>query len=377
MVVRHVVRDRVVVAGLERVLDARGRRAVRAAVVAVRELEPERDVVVFEKLVIDTCDDHVVLIGRRVQGRILLDQARRPRARRRVRVVAERAGARRRRQRVTRVRDDRDVRVDQRRVVELVVLVRRGEERPVLDDRPAERKAGVDLAKLGAFDAAAVVVPAVGVEGVVTVEHENAPAEAVAPRTRPEIYAAARGTAVFRRKLVRDHLHLGDRLERRLEAVAGRAVVVVVETVDRQIVRVSRAAGKRKVALLERCRARVGPAVLGEAAGRELFFRGAAERQDEVERVAAGVGDLFDLAFGDGAADDRPGRVDNGCVVLGDGHLLLRADVRRGEVEIELQSLPRNGLQVLGLFRAETGRVDADPVNAGFELDYRVPALFV
>jgi hypothetical protein len=44
--------------------------------------------------------------------------------------------------------------------------------------------------------------------------------------------------------LVCNHLHFRHRFERRLEAFARCAIVIVVETVDRQVVRVSRRACK-------------------------------------------------------------------------------------------------------------------------------------
>jgi hypothetical protein len=50
--------------------------------------------------------------------------------------------------------------------------------------------------------------------------------------------------------LIGDDLNFGNRFYRRLKAKTGGAVVVVVETVNRNIIRVSRAAGKRESSAL-------------------------------------------------------------------------------------------------------------------------------
>ena len=82
----------------------------------------------------------------------------------------------------------------------------------------------------------ALVVESVRVEDVVPIELVNASVEFVRAATRAQVDAPARRAPILGRKLVANDLHLFDGIDRRTQSFARRAVIVVVQTVNRDVV---------------------------------------------------------------------------------------------------------------------------------------------
>src|SRR5258708_3500502 len=112
-----------------------------------------------------------------------------------------------------------------------------------------------------------IVLPRVRIQRFITEEIEGAPLVLVRTAARKQIHPAACSASILSRELIPDHLHLCDRFERRREALASATVVVVVETIYRDVVGIRRASGKRKVSRFLGCLARAG-AIFRQITGR-------------------------------------------------------------------------------------------------------------
>ncbi len=250
-------------------------------------------------------------------------------------------------------------------------------------ERPAQGEAGRVLLEGEAFQAAAVVVPGVGVERFVFEEVEGAPAESVRAAARAEVDAPAGGATVLGGELVGDDLHFFDGFERGLEAFARGAVVVVVEAVDGDVVRVGGAAREREGAglfgrrrgALDRAAAR-GVAVFGHVARRKRLLGDAAEREDEVERRARERGQALDLFARERGADDGARRVHGRRVALAHDRLLF-VEARGPQGEVEARGASRDQFKPRRLFRREAFARDAQGVGARRQLDEAVTAFAV
>ena len=181
--------------------------------------------------------------------------------------------------------------------------------------------------------------------------------------------------------MIGDDLHLFDGVERRLEAFARGAVVVVVKAVDGDVVRVGRAARERERARLlgglgRAARVAGLVAVFGRVARRERLLRDAAEQVDEVERRVGEGGQTLQLLARDGAARDRARRVDEGRVSFAHDRL-LRRERGRPEREIEPHGLAGEREDFPPLFRGEARALGAERVRAGRKLEQTVAPLAV
>src|SRR5882672_6070503 len=118
---------------------------------------------------------------------------------------------------------------------------------PGNDDRSAESKAGVMLLKRQTPKAERIVLPRVRIQRFIAEEIESAPLVLVRTAARKQVYPAACSASILSRELIPDNLHLCDRFERWREALASATVIVVVETVYRDVVGIRRAAGEGKI----------------------------------------------------------------------------------------------------------------------------------
>ena len=132
------------------------------------------------------------------------------------------------------------------------------------------------------LDSQRVVLPRIRIQRFIAKEIKRTAAKLIRTRTRPQIDATTGRTPVFGCELIANDLNFLDGFERRREAFARRTIVVVVETIDREVVRVGRAAGQREVAGFFRrsafCR------IIGEIAGRKRLFTDAAQSENQIER---------------------------------------------------------------------------------------------
>src|SRR5204863_7939787 len=127
---------------------------------------------------------------------------------------------------------------------------------------------------------------------------------------RAQVDAAARSAAVFGGELIANDLHFFNSFDRGREALGGRPIVVVVEPVDRDVVRICRAARQRETPGF--FGGGSGSFIVSQIARRERLFANAAEREDQIERRARGDGQTLDLASRDCAAHNRAGCIDLG-----------------------------------------------------------------
>jgi hypothetical protein len=95
------------------------------------------------------------------------------------------------------------------------------------------------ISKWRSFDSPAVVVPGICVQRIVTEKVKRSTFESVSAAAGPEIDPATRSSSILRRELVGDDLNFADRFDRRLESKGCPAVVVVVEPIDRNVIRIS------------------------------------------------------------------------------------------------------------------------------------------
>src|SRR5882762_6926520 len=116
-----------------------------------------------------------------------------------------------------------------------------------------------------------IVLPRVRIQRFITEEIEGAPLVLVRTAARKQVHPAARRASILSRELIPDDLHLCDRFERRREALASATVVVVVQTVYRDVVGIRRAAGEGKISRFFGSRARARP-IFSQIAGRERLF---------------------------------------------------------------------------------------------------------
>ena len=95
-------------------------------------------------------------------------------------------------------------------------------------------------------------------------------------------------------------LHFFNSLDRGSKALTRRTVVVIVESIDRDVIRIRRPPGQREAAGFFGRRARIF--IVSQIARREWFFANAAECEDEIERRARRKRQTFDLASGNRSA---------------------------------------------------------------------------
>src|SRR5215813_13466835 len=110
-------------------------------------------------------------------------------------------------------------------------------------DRSAQCEAWILFFKWRPRQSQTLVVECIRVEDVTSIEIIEAAVKLIRTTLRAQINSAARRAPIFRRKLIANHLDLFDSFGRRREALAGGAIVVVVQSVDRNVVRISRSPG--------------------------------------------------------------------------------------------------------------------------------------
>src|SRR6266849_4518266 len=104
-----------------------------------------------------------------------------------------------------------------------------------------------------------IVLPGVCIQRFIAEEIEGAPLVLIRTAAREQVHPAASSASILGGELITDNLHLCDRFERRGEALASATVIVVVQTIDRDVVGIRRAAGEGKVSRFLGSRACAGP----------------------------------------------------------------------------------------------------------------------
>src|SRR5690606_10744657 len=176
MVVCEIYRVRLDILCLQSLLKPRCRKASRLPVLAPAELPPDSQIVIVRYPVIDPCGQYMARVRRRELLRKMCHGPDLCIARRRASagLVAIFIPARRR-QREPWIRHHRDISVDQRRVIQPLIFVRNKKERPVARVnkrqlyRPAQREPRRNCGQRRARYPAAVVVPGICVEKIITV----------------------------------------------------------------------------------------------------------------------------------------------------------------------------------------------------------------
>src|SRR2546430_8619117 len=160
-----------------------------------------------------------------------------------------------RRQREQRVLRHGYQRIYHRRVKQRIVLVSREEKSPVTSviklrnhDRPAQRETRIVFLKREPRQSQRVVLPCIRIQRFIAKEIEGASAKLARAPFRAQVQSPTGGPPILRRKLIANELNFFQSLQRRREALARSAVIVVVEAVDRDVVGISSTARKRKVA---------------------------------------------------------------------------------------------------------------------------------
>src|SRR5215213_1655352 len=136
-----------------------------------------------------------------------------------------------------------DKRVDKGAVQNSVRFIRNKEHRLLAtrnQQRSAKRKSGDVFLKRQSRNAKRIISEAVGIQRFVPEKVKRTAMKLLRAAARAQIHPTSGRRSILRRELIRDHLHLGDRFERRLKTLAGSAIVVVIEAVDRQVIGVSR-----------------------------------------------------------------------------------------------------------------------------------------
>src|SRR2546425_5268536 len=152
-----------------------------------------------------------------------------------------------------------------RRVKQRIVLVS-GEEKSTVasviklrnHDRPTQSETRIVFLKRHPRQSQRVVLPCICIQRFVAKEIESAPAKLARSTLRAQVQSAAGCASVLGRKLIANELNFFQNLHRRREALAGSAVVIVVEAVNRDVVGISSTSRKRKVACFLGRRVRTG-----------------------------------------------------------------------------------------------------------------------
>jgi hypothetical protein len=193
-----------------------------------------------------------------------------------------------------------------------------------------------------------VILPRIRIQRFITKEVESPAVEFTRAAARPQVEPASGSSTVLGRKLIANKLNFLDGFQRRREPFPRGSIIVVIQAVDRDVVRIRRCAGNRKTAgFLWRC-ARTR-AVIRQVASRKRFLADAAERENQFQRRTRIVGQRVNFTRGHGAADDRARRIDLSGVNYADYHG-LSVDSSRLQHEIDLNVRGRNGRKVSPLF---------------------------
>src|SRR5262249_47393361 len=161
--------------------------------------------------------------------------------------------------------------------------------------------------------------------------------------------------------------------QRRRETLARRAIIVVIKSVNRNVVRISRRAGDCEIAGFFG-RIADGGTVFSKLASRERLLADAAERENQIDWRACAVGKRFEFAADYGAAYDRACCVDSRGVCRADDYS-FRSYCGGLEDEIELNILCRNCGEVRSLFGGEICERSLDVINAGRKLNQSVASV--
>ena len=245
------------------------------------QLKQKRSIVKIRELVIDTRGEDVIALRSTDRLNEWSDSVRGLQCRRGRILIALLRNIRRRRQRKQWVLIDWNQRIDKRRIKKRVVLVR-GEKESLIaavidlrkNQRATQSKSRIVFLKRQTLDSQRVVLPRIRIQRFIAKEIKRTAAKLIRTRTRPQIDATTGRTPVFGCELIANDLNFLDGFERRREAFARRTIVVVVETIDRDVVRVGRTAGQREAARLFR-RSTFGRIVC-QIASRKRFFTDAA-----------------------------------------------------------------------------------------------------
>ena len=81
-----------------------------------------------------------------------------------------------------------------------------------------------------------IVKKSIGIQVVIAEKHKRPPAKSVRAAARSQIDAPARSSTVFGGKLIRDYLNFRDSFQRRLKTDICRTVVIIIQTVNRDVV---------------------------------------------------------------------------------------------------------------------------------------------
>ena len=245
----------------------------------------------------------------------------------------------------------------------------RGEERPGPERRWKTQGSRQRLREAVAAvpetrDSARVRTPGVRVHPVVSHPCGERPSETPSAGAGHEVDPRARGAAVLGRELVAHDLHLDYRIYRRREPRPGSPVVVVIEAVDRHVVRIRCAAGDGRVALFDRCAPEFGRVLVRQLPDRQCFLGDASEKQQEVQRVAFEIRDRCDFARAEGRGDGGARRVDAHHRLGVYLDCLRRADASGRERERELGRGPRKQHEGRDRHRAEPFGGDSQSVES-------------
>src|SRR5438067_7016144 len=140
--------------------------------------------------------------------------------------------------------------IDECRIKKCVVFVSCEKKSAILSaiqvryhERAAQSKPRIVLLQRQTLYPERIVLPRIRVQRFIAKEIECPAAKLVRTGTREQVDAATRSPAIFSSELIANNLNFFNRLDRRREPLGGRTIVVVVEPVDRDVVRIRGAAG--------------------------------------------------------------------------------------------------------------------------------------